>query len=57
MKETENLQIDTLGEWKRTHDCGSLTTADVGREVVADGADKRGLYTDPIDNLTNLMRK
>jgi len=37
MKETENLQIDTLGEWKRTHDCGSLTTADVGREVLLMG--------------------
>jgi len=37
MIETENLRIDTLGEWKRTHDCGSLTTADVGREVLLMG--------------------
>jgi aspartyl-tRNA synthetase len=29
--------IDFLGEWKRTDYCGSLTTADVGREVVLMG--------------------
>ncbi|MDD5204729.1 MAG: aspartate--tRNA ligase [Desulfobacterales bacterium] len=37
MKETDELQIDSLGDWKRTHDCGSLTGADVGREVLLMG--------------------
>ena len=29
--------IDPLGDWKRTHDCGSLRAEDVGREVVLMG--------------------
>ncbi len=31
------MQIDTLGEWKRTHDCGSLRLDDAGLEVVLMG--------------------
>jgi len=31
------LQIDALGDWKRTHDCGSLRSGDAGREVVLMG--------------------
>jgi aspartyl-tRNA synthetase len=37
MKETDDLQIDSLGDWRRTHDCGSLTGADVGRGVLLMG--------------------
>ncbi len=31
------MQIDTLGDWKRTHDCGALRAGDAGREVVLMG--------------------
>ncbi|MFO7783093.1 MAG: aspartate--tRNA ligase [Desulfatiglandales bacterium] len=31
------MQIDSLGDWKRTHDCGSLRADDVEREVVLMG--------------------
>jgi len=31
------LSIDTLGDWKRTNDCGSLKKDDSGREVVLMG--------------------
>lgn len=31
------MQIDALGDWKRTHDCGSLRSGDAGREVVLMG--------------------
>jgi aspartyl-tRNA synthetase len=31
------LDIDTIGDWKRTDDCGSLRRDDVGREVVLIG--------------------
>jgi len=31
------LQIDTLGDWRRTHDCGALRAGDAGREVVLMG--------------------
>ena len=37
MREDENIIIDPLGDWKRTHDCGSLRADDVGREVVLMG--------------------
>lgn len=31
------MQIDTLGDWKRTHDCGALRAGNAGREVVLMG--------------------
>jgi aspartyl-tRNA synthetase len=31
------LNIDTIGDWKRTNDCGSLRKADINREVVLMG--------------------
>ncbi len=31
------MDIDTIGDWKRTDDCGSLRRDDVGREVVLIG--------------------
>ncbi|MBW2029095.1 MAG: aspartate--tRNA ligase [Deltaproteobacteria bacterium] len=31
------MGIDKLGEWRRTHDCGSLRTGDVGREALLMG--------------------
>ncbi len=31
------MQIDSLGDWKRTHDCGSLRFDDAGLEVVLMG--------------------
>ncbi|MBN2123915.1 MAG: aspartate--tRNA ligase, partial [Deltaproteobacteria bacterium] len=37
MKEEETVQIDALGTWKRTHDCGSLRPQDIGRDVVLMG--------------------
>jgi aspartyl-tRNA synthetase len=37
MNETDQFIIDPLGDWKRTHDCGSLKAADIGREVVLMG--------------------
>ena len=37
MKEIENMEIDSLGDWKRTHDCGSLRAEDVGQEALLMG--------------------
>jgi aspartyl-tRNA synthetase len=37
MKETEHMTIDSLGGWKRTHDCGSLRPENIGREAVLMG--------------------
>ncbi len=37
MKENENLKIDSLGNWTRTHDCGSLRRDNVDQEVVLMG--------------------
>ena len=37
MKENENLKIDSMGNWIRTHDCGALGKDDVGQEVVLMG--------------------
>ncbi len=31
------LDIDTIGDWKRTNDCGSLRRDDIGRQVVLMG--------------------
>src|ERR1700693_3809546 len=35
-KEDMNM-IDFLGDWKRSHYCGALTSADLGKEVVLMG--------------------
>ncbi|MBW1887901.1 MAG: aspartate--tRNA ligase, partial [Deltaproteobacteria bacterium] len=37
MSKKENIHIDSLGDWKRTHDCGSLRSKDVGQEAVLMG--------------------
>ena len=37
MKENENLKIDSLGNWTRTHDCGSLIRDNIDQEVVLMG--------------------
>ncbi len=37
MNENETIKIDALGDWKRTHDCGSLRAEDVGQDVVLMG--------------------
>ncbi len=37
MTENEEIKIDHLGDWKRTHDCGSLTVNDEGKESVLMG--------------------
>ena len=33
----QNMQIDALDDWKRSHDCGSLRIEDVGQEAVLMG--------------------
>ncbi|MBW2615788.1 MAG: aspartate--tRNA ligase [Deltaproteobacteria bacterium] len=37
MTEHEDIKIDPLGDWKRTHDCGSLRADDDGKEAVLMG--------------------
>jgi aspartyl-tRNA synthetase len=33
----DDARLDTLGDWKRTHDCGSLRAGDIGREALLMG--------------------
>ena len=37
MHETNGIEIHPLGDWKRTHDCGSLRQEDIGREALLMG--------------------
>ncbi|MFH1242187.1 MAG: aspartate--tRNA ligase [Pseudomonadota bacterium] len=37
MEEKPEFKVNTLGGWRRTHDCGSLRAEDVGREVILMG--------------------
>jgi aspartyl-tRNA synthetase len=37
VKEAEEVRIDSLGDWKRTHDCGGLRAEDTGRHVLLMG--------------------
>jgi aspartyl-tRNA synthetase len=37
MNSSDDIHLDTLGDWKRTHDCGSLRAADIGREALLMG--------------------
>ncbi len=37
MAETDNLRIDSIGNMKRTHDCGNLRAEDAGSEAVLMG--------------------
>jgi aspartyl-tRNA synthetase len=37
MKEEQGIPIDSMADWKRTHDCGSLRPDDGGQEVVLMG--------------------
>jgi len=37
MEKTEEHRIDPLGDWKRTHDCGSLRAEDIGNQALLMG--------------------
>jgi aspartyl-tRNA synthetase len=37
MSEYEGMRIDSLGDWKRTNDCGSLRAESIGQEVLLMG--------------------
>jgi aspartyl-tRNA synthetase len=34
---SDDIHLDTLSDWERTHDCGSLRAADIGREALLMG--------------------
>jgi aspartyl-tRNA synthetase len=34
---SDDIHLDTLADWNRTHDCGSLRAADIGREALLMG--------------------
>ena len=37
MTDTENIVIDSLGDWQKSHDCGSLRAEHIGHEVILMG--------------------
>jgi aspartyl-tRNA synthetase len=37
MNLNEEVRLETLGDWKRTHDCGSLRASDIGQEALLMG--------------------
>jgi aspartyl-tRNA synthetase len=37
MNGSDEFHLDTLADWKRTHDCGSLRASDIGREALLMG--------------------
>jgi aspartyl-tRNA synthetase len=37
MNPSDDIHLDTLADWTRTHDCGSLRAVDVGREALLMG--------------------
>ncbi len=37
MNDSKDMKIDSLGDWKRTHDCGCLRAGDAGKEVLLMG--------------------
>jgi aspartyl-tRNA synthetase len=37
MNPNDDVYLDPLADWKRTHDCGSLRAADIGREALLMG--------------------
>jgi aspartyl-tRNA synthetase len=37
MNPSDDIHLDTLADWKRTHDCGSLRAGDIGREALLMG--------------------
>jgi aspartyl-tRNA synthetase len=37
MKESTEISIDPLGDWKRSHDCGSLRAEDIGKKALLMG--------------------
>jgi len=37
MNLNDDVTLDTLADWKRTHDCGTLRAADIGREALLMG--------------------
>ena len=37
MNPSDDLHLDTLADWRRTHDCGSLRAGDIGHEALVMG--------------------